>query len=97
MTGYVLGMTEVLDPATMGEYLAKVVTSIEKHGGRIQAGGPVAAVLEGDGQPSAAVVIAFPTGAAATAWYGSQEYGEVRPLRHRAGRSNMIVFETTDG
>lgn len=93
MSGYVIGTIEITDPETFGGYAAQVGDVIENAGGRVLAMGPVVDVLEGDGRPSAAVVIAFDSAAAAHAWYTSPESVAIRGLRQGSGRTGVLLVD----
>ncbi|MGH9187893.1 MAG: DUF1330 domain-containing protein [Acidimicrobiales bacterium] len=65
---------------------------MEQLGGRIHVIGPVT-VLEGDAHPSVAAVIEFDSADAATSWYDSPEYREIRGLRQSSGRTSVLLID----
>jgi uncharacterized protein (DUF1330 family) len=93
MSAYVIGSIEITDQQTFGEYTAQVGPVIERGGGQVVAIGPVVDALEGDAQPTAAVVLAFADVAAAHGWYTSPEYAAIRGLRQRSGRSSVLLVD----
>lgn len=93
MSGYVLGTLRIDDQTSLAEYQQKVPAVVAKYGGTFLAAGPVAAELEGEAAPEAAVVIRFDSVEQASRWYGSPEYREIRGLRHRGGHGSLILVE----
>jgi uncharacterized protein (DUF1330 family) len=88
---YVIGSTEIRDPAPLAGYVERVPATVERFGGRIRLAGPVTA-LEGEA-PSIAAVIEFPDAVAAAAWYDSAAYGSIRGLRQASGVSRVWLIE----
>jgi uncharacterized protein (DUF1330 family) len=93
VAAYVIYQGEVLDPARYEEYKTKAAASIVAAGGRyIVRGGDVES-LEGDAPAGRTVVLEFPTRQAAIEWYRSDEYTEVRKIRHGAALARMYVVD----
>lgn len=82
MTAYCLfDIREINDDDAMARYRAEVVPVVESFGGRyVVIGGPWQ-VVEGDWRPTFPVMISFPDLDAATAWYDSDAYRELKALR----------------
>jgi uncharacterized protein (DUF1330 family) len=95
MPAYVIADVEVLDPEPYEEYRRGVPTSLQPYGGRfLTRGGPIE-VLEGDWQPKRFVVIEFPSPEQARAWYASEEYQKILPIRLQHARSRIFLAEGT--
>jgi uncharacterized protein (DUF1330 family) len=93
MTTY--GLAHLHDPALNGEvvdYIDRIQATMDPFGGRFLAHGPDVGVVEGE-WPGTVVLLEFPDAEAATAWYGSEAYQEILPLRTRHIRSDVIVFD----
>lgn len=93
MTAYSIGATELVDPALFDKYVQQVPATVQRYGGRFLAAGPVAAVLEGDFRPTLLAVMEFGSIEKIMKWYDSDEYRAVRDLRHRAGRSSLLLVD----
>ena len=72
-------------------YLENVEASVAAHGGKWLAMGP-GDVIEGV-WPGSVVLIEFPDRDAATAWYNSDEYQAILPLRTKNAISDVILID----
>jgi uncharacterized protein (DUF1330 family) len=93
MTAYVLTEVEVRDASDYENYRRLVGPTVEAFGGRYLIRGGHAEVVEGDWLPRRMVLLAFPTVAAAKAWYDSPGYVKARAIRHRSSQSTMLLIE----
>lgn len=93
MTAYVIVDIEVLDKAAYAEYVALAPATVSAYGGRYLARGGRTEKLEGDWTPGRLVILEFESLDRAKQWLNSPEYAPVKPLRHKAARSNMVVIE----
>jgi uncharacterized protein (DUF1330 family) len=93
MAAYVIVNVHVTDPELYREYAAGTPAAIERFGGRfLVRGGPVE-VREGSWSPSRVVVLEFPDGDAARAWYESDEYQALLAIRQRAAEAELVIVE----
>lgn len=83
---------EVIDPAKLEEYKARVGPVVERFGGRYVVLGGQVDLVEGDWRPSFPVMIEFPDLAQAHRWYASEEYRDLKALRLSAGRFNAVFL-----
>lgn len=93
MPAYLIADLEVLDAEGFQEYRRRVPATIEAHGGRYLARGGTTRILEGAWTPTRCVIVEFPDLASFNAWWDSPEYQEIRPIRERTTRSNVVVTE----
>lgn len=94
MAAYLIGdVREVLDTAKMNEYRSRVGATVEKHGGRYLAAGGSLRVVEGEWRPVFPLVLEFPSMAQLERWYESEEYRELKALRHEAARMNIVFLD----
>jgi uncharacterized protein (DUF1330 family) len=93
MAAYVIATVEVTDPDAYAEYRARVLPTIERHGGRFLVRGGASEILEGSWQPSRVVVLEFPDAEAARRWYGSEDYAPLVELRQRASVGHLLLVE----
>ena len=91
MKGYVVGRVTVRDPEAYAVYRARVLPTIEAHGGRFLVRGGTVTVKEGGWRDPRLVVLEFPSVAAAEAWYGSAEYQAILPLRTANSDGDIVI------
>lgn len=84
---------EITDGSKMEEYIRLVGPTVRQYGGRYVVRGGHVDLMEGSWRPSYPVMIESPTLEQAHRWYGSEEYGRVKPLRLEAGRFNAVFIE----
>ena len=75
-------------------YLRKIDASLEPYEGRFAVHGVVPEVVEGP-FPGSIVIIEFPDSDRARAWYESDAYAEILPLRTENSDSSAILVEGT--
>ncbi len=95
MTAYVIAEAELNgdgDPAMVATYSAKLISTIEPHGGRYLVRGAPWQILEGESKAFTGV-IEFPNAEAAHRWYTSPAYQEIVPLRVRNTKGRILIFE----
>ncbi len=83
---------KTLDQAEMDEYTRKVKATFAGHQIKIHAAYGPQEMLEGD-PIEGAVIIEFPTMAAAKAWYYSPAYQEVVKHRHKGASYQAYIVE----
>ncbi|MFE9039393.1 DUF1330 domain-containing protein [Streptomyces sp. NPDC012421] len=100
MTAYAmanLSPKPVLDPEVL-DYMERIQATLDPFGGRFLVhGAPRREVLEG-AWPGAVVLIAFPDFDTARAWYDSEPYQALLPLRTRHMAGDILLIDgTPDG
>jgi uncharacterized protein (DUF1330 family) len=75
------------------EYRRRNTDAVAGHGGRFLVRGGEAEVLEGAWDTVRMVVMEFPDTDAARAWWTSEEYEAIKPLRRGASETNIILVE----
>ncbi|MCF3963503.1 DUF1330 domain-containing protein [Streptomyces fuscigenes] len=81
MTAYAIAHLADAEPhEDVCVYMERIQETLDPFGGRFAVHGGAAEVVEG-AWPGAVVVVAFPGMAAARAWYGSEAYRAILPLR----------------
>lgn len=96
MTAYCLwDVREIHEEDALDEYVRRVPETVEAYGGEyVVIGGPWE-VIEGDWRPAYPVLIVFPSLRAAHAWYGSEEYRELKALRLRAASCDAVFMDSS--
>ncbi|MBM0276672.1 DUF1330 domain-containing protein [Micromonospora tarensis] len=93
MTGYALAhLRKAPVHADVLEYLERIDATLAPFAGRFIVHGGAIEVLEGD-WPGDLVVIEFPDLARARAWYHSNDYQKIKPLRTRHLTGEVILVE----
>lgn len=88
---YVVAEFEISDPAAMVPYRQKVESTAAVYGGRYISRGGAITSLEGPKVSGGVVIIRFNSLHDARAWYDSPEYGPLKAIRHRAGKTRMFI------
>ncbi len=82
----------VKDPGKLGEYQARVLETVDAHGGQYRILGGPASVIEGAWTIGTPVLIEFPTQEAAEEWYGSDAYRPLLALRREASDCAALLI-----
>ena len=94
MRGYVVVGVDVHDQeAYVRDYVAHVLPTIERYGGRFLVRGGTTEVREGEWPWPRLVVIEFPSVDDARRWYDSDEYRPLRDVRHRLADAVFLIAE----
>src|SRR3954451_14407872 len=90
---YYVAEFELKDPEGIRPYSAGVSATLAPFGGRFIVRGGRIAALEGPPPGSRTVIIEFPSMEQALAWYNSDAYRNLRPVRQRSGISRTYIVE----
>jgi uncharacterized protein (DUF1330 family) len=94
MPAYVIGdVRDAWDAEALAEYRRRNTDAVAKHGGRFVIRGGEIELLEGEWDTRRIVVMEFPDVAAARAWWSSEDYEAIKPLRRGASDTNIILVE----
>ncbi len=94
MPGYAVVGIDVHDPeAYARDYVAHVLPTVERYGGRFLVRGGDVEVREGEWPWRRFVVIEFPTADDARRWYDSDEYRPLRDVRHSLSDAVFLIAE----
>jgi uncharacterized protein (DUF1330 family) len=92
MSAYVIGSFHVHDPEGFAPYAPASAQSIQPHGGEVVVADVNSEVMEGEPLP-VTVVMRFPDKDAVKAWYNSEEYQAIRPIRQAAAHGTLVVVD----
>jgi uncharacterized protein (DUF1330 family) len=93
MPAYLLAhLAAVTDATGFEEYRTKVQPLVHQYGGRYLAVGSPD-VKEGEYQPIVVAVIEFPSLERLNAFYDAAEYQELKALRQRTTRGNLLFLD----
>jgi uncharacterized protein (DUF1330 family) len=94
MPAYVIAdVRDASDAEALAEYRRRNTEAVTRHGGRFVVRGGEVELLEGEWDSRRIVVMEFPDMAAARAWWTSDEYEAIKPLRRGASDTNIILVE----
>lgn len=94
--GYIVATLRVEDPHGYEAYRSQVRDMIERHGGNILVRGGQVEVREGTLERGRVIVIEFESLDAARAFYESDEYQAIVPLRTRHADGVLFLVEGAD-
>ena len=92
-SAYIIANVDVTDPEQYEEYKRLSSIAMKAHGAEVCIRGGKVEVLEGDWAPQRFVMLKFPSGQKAKAFYDSVEYAAARKARQGAAVMRMIVVE----
>ena len=87
----------VTDLAKLNDYKNRTATVVAQYGGRYLVIGGKVDLVEGLWRPTYPVMLEFPTLEQAHRWYDSDEYRELKTLRHSAGQFNAVFIDGLSG
>ena len=94
MAAYVIAdVREAWDAEALDEYRRRNTDAVANHGGRFVVRGGAHELLDGEWDSLRIVVIEFPDMAAARAWWESDEYEPLKPLRRGASMTNIVLVD----
>ncbi|MBT3330967.1 MAG: DUF1330 domain-containing protein [Rhodospirillaceae bacterium] len=96
MTAYMIVDLDVHDPEGFAAYRDGVPALVSKHGGQYIVRGGDFDVLEGEWQPHRMVMFQFPNRQAVHNMFADPDYAELKALRERTAKSNIIVVDGMD-
>ena len=96
MTAYIIARVEVRDWDRYRDYMKHTPRVVARYGGRFIVRGAEIHTLEGPPETRRVVVIEFPSLEQARAFYASEEYGAVKPLREGAGEGQFMAVDGFD-
>ena len=91
MSVYVVAQGRVENRKMLDEYVAKVIPTIQSGGARIVAVDESPEVVEGEIEHPRTVILEFPSREAFRAWYDSDAYQAMLPLRLESTPGTLIV------
>ena len=97
MTAYIIARVRITDRDAYAPYLAQTPGVVAQFGGRFVVRGGNVETLEGPEEDRRIVAIAFPDRAAARAFYDSEAYRAIAPIRQAASEGQLILVDGYDG
>jgi uncharacterized protein (DUF1330 family) len=97
MSVYVIAQGRIEDREMLDQYVSKVIPTITAAGGRILGFDETPDVIEGSVDLPRTVILEFESKEAFSAWYDSDDYQEILPLRIESTPGTLIVVEGLPG
>jgi uncharacterized protein (DUF1330 family) len=97
MSVYVIAQLKVHDPDEYQKYLAGFLPVFRRHGGKLIARSPEAAVIEGSWTLPRTLIMQFPTAEDAQRWHHDPDYLAIAAHRQRAAECNIVLVEGVPG
>ncbi len=92
MPAYLIVYETITDPSKFSQYVKTVDPVLTRRGGRLVASGPPE-VVEGEFPWQGVLVFEWPTRQAASDFWHSKEYTEIKKLREGAAVIKAIIIE----
>jgi uncharacterized protein (DUF1330 family) len=96
MPAYVVADIKITDPELYAQYRELAPPIVSSFGGEYVVRGGEKDILEGTCSTNLVVIVKFESRARARQWLDSDEYREVRKIRHKSTISRMFVVEALD-
>ena len=93
MPAFVITDVEITDASLYGQFLERVTSTVEAHGGKFVARGGRLEVIQGDWTPQRLAILEFDNLQQINAWLNSPEYTALDDIRSRSSKVNMVVVE----
>ena len=93
MTAYLIAEVDVHDPDRYEEYKRLAPGAIEACGGKYLVRGGETTLFEGDQEPKRVVILEFESMEKAQAFVDSEEYREIKAIRHATAVSRIFGVE----
>jgi uncharacterized protein (DUF1330 family) len=87
----------VNDPEVYAAYRQAVSANLAAAGGTHLVRGGAVEVLEGDWRPNRKFVVRFDSAEDARQWWNSPDHTELKAMRQRSAKTNMILVEGVSG
>jgi uncharacterized protein (DUF1330 family) len=91
MSVYVVAQSRIDDREKLTEYVGKALPTIQAGGGRVIAFDETPEVVEGEIAHPRTVLLEFPSHEVFRAWYDSEGYQAILPLRLESAPGTLIV------
>ena len=96
MSAFLIATAKVKDPEKFQEYGQKAGGTLAPHGGELLLRGLKDSVLAGDVDHQTVGVIKFPNQDALMAWFHSDAYQMIVPLRDKAAEMTIVTYSEPD-
>jgi uncharacterized protein (DUF1330 family) len=93
MPAYIIAQMTVHDAVKYREYALQVASTIGPHKGKLLVAADDADEREGERPYPRTVIGEFPDGDAARAWYESDAYQAIAPLRQQSSTGTLYIVE----
>ena len=92
MAAFFVATVKVKNPEKFQEYAKKAMETFTMHGGELVLRGQADTVLAGSADHQAVGIVKFPDKDALSAWYKSDAYQAIIPLRDEAADMTIVAY-----
>ena len=93
MSAYVITDVEITDSSLYGQFMERVTSTVENHGGKFVVRGGELEVILGNWTPNRLAVLKFDNLEQVHVWLSSPEYTALDDLRTKSANINMVIVE----
>lgn len=93
MKAYIIVEIKITDPSLYEEYKKLTPASLVPFEGQFLVRGGATEALEGEWSPERIVILEFPSGEQAKAWWTSDNYAQAKSIRQRASYTKMLLVQ----
>ena len=93
MSAYVITDVEITDSSLYGQFMERVTSTVESHGGKFVVRGGELEVILGDWTPDRLAVLKFDNLEQVHVWLSSPEYTALDDIRTKSANINMVIVE----
>ena len=93
MPVYVVAQGRIEKREMLDEYVTKAIPTVQSSGGRVLGFDESPVVVEGEVENPRTVILEFPSREAFRAWYDSDDYQAILPLRLESTPGTLIVVD----
>ena len=93
MSAFVITDVEITDASLYGQFLERVTSTVEAHGGKFVVRGGELEVILGAWTPNRLAMLEFDNLQQIHTWLNSPEYTALDDIRSRSSNINMVVVE----
>ena len=93
MSAFVIVDVEITDADLYGQFVERVTSTVEAHGGKFVVRGGTLEVMLGHWTPKRLAILEFDSLQQVHDWLDSPEYVALNDIRSRSSNLNMVVVE----
>ncbi len=93
MSAYVITDVEITDSSLYGQFMKRVTSTVESHGGKFVVRGGELEVILGNWTPNRLAVLKFDNLEQVHVWLTSPEYTALDDIRTKSANINMVIVE----
>ena len=93
MSAFVITDVEITDAGLYSQFIERVTSTVEAHGGKFVVRGGELGVILGDWTPQRLAILEFENLQQIRTWLASPEYTALDEIRSRSSNINMVIVD----